>query len=149
MFDVEIVRQRGVVPPAHRGQLGAGTNDARRHHRQHPVPVGAVLAADQGGEVQLFKCGHDRLNCAVLAGFEDLERILSLRQSGAAEVVAYQFDQRLGQMGDVGDGFLLGAAVAVSVTGADEDGSIGFAALVGDHVADVHCGWHAVHVLPT
>ena len=51
--------------------------------------------------------------------------------------------------GDAGDGFLLRPAVAVSVAGADEDGAISLAALIGDHVADVHCGWHAVHVLPT
>ena len=105
-------------------------NDAGCNHRHHQIPVARTLAADDTCKVKLAKGAHHRLDGAESEHFDIVEGLIGIDHRLAFECGAHQLNDVIGQMGDIGDGFLLRFAVAVTIAVSDQDGGIGFASSI-------------------
>ena len=126
------------------GELGLGIDDPVDEEREHEVAAAAGLAVDEGMQSELPEGAEDGGDVSVGQTSDAGEGVFGIDELLAAEDAAERLDGGGGELGEVGEGALLDAAV-FAVGLAEEDGGRGGA--IG-HALDIH-GYPLYHTPPT
>jgi hypothetical protein len=130
---------------AGRGQLGLGVDDAVDDEGEDEVADAAGVAVDEGVQSELPEGAEDGGDVSVGQTSDAGEGFPGIDERLAAEDAAEGLDGGGGELGEVGEGALLDAAVLAEGL-AEEDGGRGGA--IG-HALDIHgyTVYHAAHEL--
>ena len=93
------------------GQLGLGVDDSGDDQRDDQIPVPAPGASQQGIELELLEGGQDGGDVTMGERAGAVEDVFGVDKGLALEGSADEFDDGVGEMGDVAEGFMLDPAV--------------------------------------
>ena len=101
---VELLGQRGGMPPPGGGELRAGVQQPSHDHGQDPVALRRTLRGDEPVQPQTPGHGQHRFDMAMGEGAFDGERFLGTDQALSLEHPAKALDLLRGPVGEVGQG---------------------------------------------
>ncbi len=126
VLEVEFLGERGVLPVAGGGQLGAGEEKALGDHGRDEIALPRGCGGDEGVEAEATDHFQDRFDMAMGSGAEDAEGLGGRYEGFPLEGALDEFDDVIGQMGEIAEG-LMGDGLADTDGTSEQVGDVGLA----------------------